>query len=79
MCLDLDGVGRERGERMRVLGLGFTNPVATVGVMDVCRCLGCGGLGRVGGEWVVGSGFEPGSGEVGWCYVSVSCESRLYV
>ena len=31
------------------LGLGFTNPVGTGGVLDVCLCLGCGG---VGGEWV---------------------------
>ena len=34
---------------MRELGLGFTNHVGTGGVLDVCLCLGCGG---VGGEWV---------------------------
>ena len=34
---------------MRGLGLGFTNPVGTGGVLDVCLCLGCSG---VGGEWV---------------------------
>ena len=46
------GSGRRRrrgGERMRGLGLGLTNPVGTGGVLEVCRCLGCGG---VGGKWV---------------------------
>ena len=43
------GVGGEGGELMRGLGLGFTNPVRTRGVLDVC--FGCGG---VGGEWVGG-------------------------
>ena len=28
--------------------MGFTNPVGTGGVFDVCLCLGCGGVGRVG-------------------------------
>ena len=32
-----------------VLGFGFTNPVGTGGVFDVCLHLVCGG---VGGEWV---------------------------
>ena len=36
---------------MRELGLGFTNPVGTGGVLDMCLCFGCGG---VGGEWVGG-------------------------
>ena len=36
---------------MRVLGLGFTNPVGTGGILDVCLCFGCGGVGGVGGEW----------------------------
>ena len=36
---------------MRGLGLGFTNPVGIGGVLDVCLCLGCGG---VGGKWVGG-------------------------
>ena len=31
-------------------GLGFTNPVQTWIVLDVC--IGCGGVGGVGGEWV---------------------------
>ena len=45
------GVGGERGEWMRELGVGFTNPVWTGGVLDMCLCFGCGG---VGGEWVGG-------------------------
>ena len=42
---------------MRELGLGFTNPVGTVGVLDMCPCFSCGGVGGVGGvggEWVGG-------------------------
>ena len=40
------GVGGEGGEWMRGLGLGFTNPVRTGGVLDVCfGCSGGGGLG----------------------------------
>ena len=45
-----EGVVGEGGEWMRGLGLGFTNPVRTGGVLDVCLCLDCGG---VCGEWVV--------------------------
>ena len=44
-------VGRG-GEWMRGLGWGFTNPVGTEGVFDVCLCLGCSGVGAVCGEWV---------------------------
>ena len=29
---------------MRELGLGFTNPVGTGEVLDVCLCFGCGGV-----------------------------------
>ena len=52
------GSGREW---MRELGLGFTNPLWTGGVLDMCLCFGCGGVGvgGVGGEWAwtgVGSG-----------------------
>ena len=59
ICIGLarGGVGGEGGEWMRELGLGFTNPVGTWGVLDVC--FGCGGVGGVGGEcaWTrVGSG-----------------------
>ena len=51
MCrlLARSGVG---GEWIRRLGLGFTNPVGTGGVLDVCLC--CGGVGGVCREWVWG-------------------------
>ena len=39
-CLVRGVVG---GEWMRGLGFGFTNPVGTGGVLDVCLCFGCGG------------------------------------
>ena len=52
------GVG---GEWMRGLGLGFTNPVVTVEVLDVWMC-GCVWVTVV---WVVGRGLGPGSGGVG--------------
>ena len=39
---------------MRELGLGFTNSLGTWGVLDMCLCFRCGGVGGVGGEWVVG-------------------------
>ena len=39
---------------MRELGLGFTNPVETGGVLDMWLCSCCGGVGGVGGEWVGG-------------------------
>ena len=53
MCMSQSGVG---GEWMSELGLGFTNPLGTGGVLDMCLCFGCGG---VGGAWAwtgVGSG-----------------------
>ena len=39
---------------MRELGLGFTNPVGTGGVLDMCLRFSCSGMGGVGGEWVGG-------------------------
>ena len=42
------------------------------GVLDVCLCFGCGG---VGGEWVGGLDQDL----EGWCYVRVSCESGFSV
>ena len=36
--------GWRGGEWMRGLGLGFTNPVGTGGVLDVCLCFSCGGV-----------------------------------
>ena len=32
------------------IGFGLYHPVRTVGMLDVCLCLGCGGVGGVGGE-----------------------------
>ena len=46
------------------MGLGFTNSVRTGGVLDVCLCLGCGGVGGVDGEWVGGLGQGLGGGGV---------------
>ena len=42
---------RRVGEWVSGLVLGFTTPVGTGGMLDMCLCLGCGG---VGGEWVGG-------------------------
>ena len=73
MCLARGGVGGEGGEWMRGLGLGFTNPVGTGGVVDVCVfwMRWC--------RWGVGMGLGPGSEVVGWCYVCVRCESEFSV
>ena len=46
--------GWRGGEWMRELGLCFTNPLGTGGVLDMCLCFGCGGVGGVVGEWVGG-------------------------
>ena len=43
---------------MRGLGLGFTNPVGTWGVLDVCLCLICGGVG--GESEALDQGLEAG-------------------
>ena len=45
MCLARGGVGGERGDWLRELGLGFTKHVGTGGVLDVCLYFGCGGVG----------------------------------
>ena len=66
--------GWRGGEWMRELGLGFTNPLGIGGVLDMCLCFGCGG---VGGEWV--GGLDKGPGAVGWCYVCVWCDSEFSV
>ena len=42
--------GWRGGEWMRELGLGFTNPVGTGGVLDMCLCFGWDGVGGVGGD-----------------------------
>ena len=59
ICLVLVSVVERGGELMRGLGLGFTNTVGTGGVLDMCLCFGCGG---VGGEWV--GGLDQGLGGV---------------
>ena len=59
-----------RGGWMKELGLGFTNPVETGGVLDMCRCFGCGGVGGVGGEWL-GAWTSGGSGGVVLCLCEV--------
>ena len=68
--------GRCGGEWGIGFSLGFTNPVGTGGVWDMCLCLGCGGVVVLGGvvEWP-----GPGFGRVGWSYVCVCCESGLCV
>ena len=48
---------------MRGFGSGFTNPVGTWGMLDVCLCFGCGG---VCGEWV-GAWVRVGRGYVVLC------------
>ena len=40
MCMARGGVGGEGGEWMRELRLGFTNPVGTGRVLDMCLCFG---------------------------------------
>ena len=77
LCLARGGVGGEGGEWMRELGVGFTNPLGTGGVLDMCLCFGCGGVGWC--RWGVGRGLGQGSGAVGWCYVCVRCESGFSV
>ena len=51
VCVWLGHCGWRGGEWMSELGLGFTNPVGTGGVLDLYLCSGCDG---VGGEWVGG-------------------------
>ena len=62
VCMNLarGGLGGEVVEGMR--GLGFTNPVGTRGVLDVCLCLCCGGVGGIGGArvWDWASVWEVG-------------------
>ena len=55
-------------EWIRGLGLGFTNPVGTGEVFGLRWCRG-------GVSWGLGTGCVI----VGWCYVSMSCESELFV
>ena len=50
------GVRGVRGEWVTGLGLEFTNSGRTWGKWDMCLCIGCGGVGVVGGECVGGLG-----------------------
>ena len=78
MCFARGGVG---GEWMRGLGLGFTNPVGTGGVLDVCLCFGCGSVGGIGGEWVggLGQGLEVWGCIMSVCVVSLESLCRWQV
>ena len=49
MCMDRGGV---EDEWIRGKGLGYMNPVRTGGMLLVCLCLCCGGVGGVCGEWL---------------------------
>ena len=62
--------GWRGGEWMRELGLSFTNPVGTGGVLDMCLYFGCSGVGGVGGDWVGGLDMV-GSGGVVLCLCEV--------
>ena len=61
VCLARGAVGGEGGEWMRGLGLGFTNPVGTRGVLDVCLWFGCGGVGEEV-VWGLHQGLEEWGG-----------------
>ena len=58
---------------MRGLGLGFTNPVGTGGVLDVYMCSGYGGVGGVGGAWV--GGLDQG---ICVLYLADTCASEVH-
>ena len=74
ICLARGGVSGEGGEWMRGLGLDFTNPVGTGGVLSVFWLQWCGWC-----RWGVSRGLGPGSGGVEWFYVCVRCESGFSV
>ena len=54
VCVWLGAAWVERGGGVCMRGLcsGFTNPVRTGGVLDICLCLDSGGVGGVDGELV---------------------------
>ena len=74
MCFARGGMGGEG-----VSGFGLYQSCGKGGVLDVSLCLSCGSVGGVGRVWVGGRGIGPGSGGVGWSYVSVRCESVFSV
>ena len=58
---------------MRGFGLGFTNPVGTGGVRDMCLCLGCGGVDGV-------MGVCCGAWTMVWVWEGMVChESGFFV
>ena len=76
LCLARGGVGGEGGEWMRGMGLGFTNPVGTCGVLDVSLCFGAVVLvGWVVIGWGVVRRLGPGFG--GWGCVMFVCVVSL--
>ena len=77
MCLARGGVGGEGVEWMRELGLCFTNPLGTWGVLDMCLVFWLQWCGWC--RWGVGRGLGQGSGAVEWCYACVRCESGFSV
>ena len=60
---------------LRGLSLGFTNPVGTGGVWDMCLCFGCGGVGVC---WGIVGGW-PGSGMVDDVMSVCVCEAGFFV
>ena len=59
------------GDRIGFVIYQFWRNIGKVGYVTVFGLRWCG--------WGVGRGLGPGSGEVGWCYVCVSCESGFSV
>ena len=62
---------------MRELGLCFTSPVRTGGVLDMCLCFRCGGVGAVGGEWV--GGLDQGRERWGGVSLDYLCRWQVQV
>ena len=60
----VDSWRRSKGA-VRGFDLDFTNPVGIGGVLDVC--LGCGGVGNVGVEWIRGLYQDLWRGDVVLC------------
>ena len=74
------------------IGFGLYQSCRNGGVLDVCRCLGCGGVGGVGGEWLwwLDQGLEWWGGVIivlvvslyslcRWqVQVSVYCDRRIH-
>ena len=52
ICLARGGMGREGGLVDETIGFQLFRSCGNRGVLDVCPCLGCGGVSGVGGECV---------------------------